>query len=259
MPALDASDIHELSAGPPLGGSPLAPVLRDGYASDPHTPMSDGQTGVGVLVVENHWVWADAVMHRIGEMEGMRKVGPAATMAEALELCEAENPRVALVDLLLEGDSGLRIARAIRSRHPAMKIVIVTVEPTAKAISEARELGLAGFVCKDDLLTGLQIQQLIATLLRGKDVYSPTVRQLEVSAAAGAAHGLSDDDLELIRCFARGLGTTDISRSLSLAPQTIRNRTSKIGQSLGVHGRLEIVARALERGIISPPASQGPR
>jgi DNA-binding NarL/FixJ family response regulator len=214
---------------------------------------------IGVLVVENHWVWADAVAHQIDSMPGVRKVGPVATMAEALELSASEDPRLALVDLLLGGESGLRIARALRSRHPRMQIVVMTVEPSAGAIAEAREIGLAGFVCKDDLLEGSQIQRLIASLARSQEVYSPRVLRIEAAAAVGAGVGLSEDEVELIRCFARGWGTAETARILCIAPQTIRNRTTKIGQLLGVSGRLEIVAKAYELGIIAPPTAQGPR
>lgn len=212
---------------------------------------------IRVLVVEDHWVWADAVVHQIAAMPQAECVGVAAGAEEAIAAAARTAPHVALVDRLLGQDSGLRVARVLRGRLPAMRIVIVTVEPSPHAIAEAREAGLAGFVSKDDLLSGEQVRQLIVEVAGGGTVFSPAVRRIEDPDAADAAFGLTSQEREIIRCLARGRGTPEIARVLCLAPQTVRNKTSRIGLKLGVSGRLEIVAKALDERIISRPDARG--
>lgn len=208
---------------------------------------------IGVVVVEDHWVWADAVVHQLQKMHGVSCVGVAANAAEALRLCSETMPRIALVDLLLGKDSGIRVARTLRSRFPGLRIVIVTVEPSPLAIAEAREAGLAGFVCKDDLLTRGQVTDLVDQMLAGREVFSQRALDLEAGSAAGEGYGITAEDREMIRLFSRGLGTAEVARRMCLADQTVRNRTSRIGAKLGVSGRLEIVAKALDEGIITTP------
>lgn len=207
-----------------------------------------------MLVVEDHWVWADAVVHQIASMTEARCVGVAATADEAITACARSQPQVALVDLLLGDDSGLRLARVLRGRFPALQIVIVTVEPSLLSIAEAREIGLVGFVSKDDLLTRERVRDLVIDVARGRTVFSSRVLGLERSGHEGGGFGLTDQEREIVRCLSRGLGTPDIARLLCLAPQTVRNKTSRIGLKLGVSGRLEIVAKALEERIIPTPS-----
>ena len=215
-----------------------------------------------VLVVEDHWVWADAVVHQLEGASGVSVVGVATSADEALRLAAELRPDIALVDLLLGEDSGLRVARTLRARMPALRVVMVTAEPSAWAIAEARAAGVVGFVSKDDLVTGEQVKRLIAEVMRGRNVVSARVAAIEASstrdgaALADVRFGLSAQEVELVRCLSHGLGTVDIGRQLSIGPQTVRNKTSAIGAKLGVSGRLEIVAKALSEGIIPPPSYQ---
>jgi two-component system, response regulator PdtaR len=73
---------------------------------------------VRVLIVEDEvliaWALADCL-----EDAGHEVVGPAATMAEALALCEgvAAPPDLAVLDIgLRDGGSGVDVARALRAR-----------------------------------------------------------------------------------------------------------------------------------------------
>ncbi len=76
-----------------------------------------------ILIVEDEaliaWMLADSL-----EDAGHEVVGPAATMAEALALCEgAPPPELALLDInLRDGSNGVDVARALLSRWGVLSI-----------------------------------------------------------------------------------------------------------------------------------------
>ena len=82
------------------------------------------------MVVEDHWVWASAVAKHLDDAEEIEVVGVASTADEAIAMAARGNPDVALVDLLLGDDSGVRVARVLHTRAPATRVVIITTEPT---------------------------------------------------------------------------------------------------------------------------------
>lgn len=211
-----------------------------------------------VMIVENNWVWASAMERQVDGAAGIEWVGTATSGEEGLALAVERRPDVALVDLLLGEDSGLRLARTLGHRAPEVRVVMVSIEPSAWALAEARAAG-AGFVSKDDLLTREGILAVLRRVAAGERVYSERVRALEApSDAAGAPGGagrlgLTPREMELVGCLVRGLGTPEIMRQMSLSPSRVRNLTVEVGKKLGVSGRLAIVVRAHDEGLVDPP------
>ncbi len=85
-----------------------------------------------ILIVEDEaliaWMLADSL-----EDGGHEVVGPAATMAEALALCEAAPPELAVLDInLRDGSNGVDVARALLERWGVLAIF------ASAAIMEAR-------------------------------------------------------------------------------------------------------------------------
>ena len=98
-----------------------------------------GARGMRVLIVEDEaliaWMLADSL-----EAAGHEVVGPAATMAEALALCEgAAPPDLAVLDIDLgDGSSGVDVARALLERWG-----VPSIFASAQAAEAHRARGVA--------------------------------------------------------------------------------------------------------------------
>ena len=69
-----------------------------------------------ILIVEDEALIAMVLADSL-EDGGHEVVGPAATMAEALALCEAARPELAVLDInLRDGSNGVEVARALLER-----------------------------------------------------------------------------------------------------------------------------------------------
>lgn len=202
-----------------------------------------------VLIVEDYWVWATAIESQIATLPGIRVVGMASSADEGIEMAERLRPDLALIDLLLGDDSGLRVARVIRQRGLPVITAIITTDPTPWAVREADEAGVQAFVSKDDLIRKDQVATLVGDLLGRRRIRSDSVRSM--MAHNHSPYGLTTQEHEIISCWARGLGNNEVAQRLSVSQQTIRNKTSAIGRKLGVSGRLEIVAKARNEHLLN--------
>jgi CheY-like chemotaxis protein len=63
---------------------------------------------LGVLIVDDNWLFVAAARDHL-EQEGLRVVGVAAALAEALRRAEELRPEVVLVDIMLGGRAGLSL------------------------------------------------------------------------------------------------------------------------------------------------------
>jgi DNA-binding CsgD family transcriptional regulator len=68
---------------------------------------------------------------------------------------------------------------------------------------------------------------------------------------SSSPRGLTARELEVLGLVARGCGSTDIARSLSISPKTVRNHLEHIYLKAGVNNRTGAALFALEHGLVS--------
>ena len=67
----------------------------------------------------------------------------------------------------------------------------------------------------------------------------------------GAPSSLTPRELEVLRLLAAGANTRVASERLGVSPATVRNHVQNLLGKLGVHSRLEAVAYATRRGLLT--------
>jgi len=90
----------------------------------------------------------------------------ARSMQEALTLAEQAQLDLILVNLELPGPNGIEAARALRRRHPACRVVVMSVNDSVALRIAALEAGAEAFVSKRDLRMALH--PILATLMKQK-------------------------------------------------------------------------------------------
>lgn len=79
-------------------------------------------------------------------------------------------------------------------------------------------------------------------------------RGLSVTDAGSRAASLTPRQQEMLVLLAEGLGTAAIAARLGLSNETVRNHVRAVLRGLSVHSRLEAIAEARRRGLLSDPA-----
>ena len=98
------------------------------------------------------------VMARAMSRRGLR-VSIAGSAEEGLTLAEQDMPDYAVLDLKMEGDSGLVLLPKLLALDPEMRVVILTGYSSIATAVEAIKRGACNYLCKpadaDDVLTAL--------------------------------------------------------------------------------------------------------
>jgi two-component system chemotaxis response regulator CheY len=101
-----------------------------------------------IVVAEDNPVVREVLRGVIRQDKSLAIVGEAANGQAALDLVESLDPDVVCLDILMPGMDGLTVLRAIREKHPATRVIVVTGQSTSEVVGEALKLGAAGFVVK---------------------------------------------------------------------------------------------------------------
>lgn len=90
------------------------------------------------------------------ELSGFEVVGQASSGLEAVELVEAADPQVIVVDYKMPGIDGIATARQIRAHRPEQAIILYTAFLDASLEQEAAEAGVSLCVGKIEGITTLE-------------------------------------------------------------------------------------------------------
>jgi len=123
--------------------------LNSGFDDQPH-----------ILLVDDDPTFT-RVMARAMDRRGLR-VSIADSADEGLQLAKYDLPDYAVLDLKMEGDSGLALLPKLLELHPDMRVVLLTGYSSIATAVEAIKRGATNYLCKpadaDDVLAALLAQ-----------------------------------------------------------------------------------------------------
>jgi DNA-binding NarL/FixJ family response regulator len=129
---------------------------------------------IGVLVVDGSDAFLTSALHWIDSRSDLHFVGVARTRAEAIEALDHVHPDLVIVECVMNGADGFQLAREIKSRSAAPRVLLVTFHASAAARDEAVASGADGFLAKYDLIDGFDA--LLAEWRRGGGVRARSVK-----------------------------------------------------------------------------------
>lgn len=106
---------------------------------------------VSVLVVDDQAPFRLAARAVISRAVGFELVGEAGTGEEAVELAEALNPDLVLMDINMGEMDGIEAARRITASQPGVVVILVSTYGIDDLPPPARTSGAAAYLNKDEL------------------------------------------------------------------------------------------------------------
>jgi two-component system response regulator DesR len=162
---------------------------------------------------------------------------------EVVSAAMATQPDLALLDIEMPGENGLRAAHALHATLPSCRIVILTTFGRAGYLQRALESGAVGFLLKDAPAAALATA--IRRVMAGQRVVD---LELALAALSEGANPLTVRERDVLAAALDGAGIAAIASQLTLSEGTVRNHLSTAIQKLGVHNRVEAARLAEQKG-----------
>ena len=221
---------------------------------------------VKILVVDDHALIRTALRGVLGELHRDVTVLEASDCRGAFDLIEAHpDLDLVLLDLSLPGIHGLAALEELRTRHPALPVVVLSSANDRASVMQALDQGAMGYIPK---LSSNEILVSALRLVLSGGIYippeilarweSPPATDLQAAAASGRNGpqrtptdlGLSGRQAEVLRLLLEGKSNKLICRELDLAESTVKNHVTLILKALNVTSRTQAVIAAARMGLV---------
>jgi DNA-binding NarL/FixJ family response regulator len=202
-----------------------------------------------LLVVDDHPVVRMGLVAMLSELPDLEVVAEAADGAEAVALAARLRPDVVLMDLRMPGVDGATATAQLRASEDGPAVLVLTTYDTDADIVRAVEAGATGYLLKDAPRETLA--DAIRRAARGETVLAPpVVARLAHRMRAPAAPALTEREVEVIRCVARGLSNAQVGQELHIGEATVKTHLLRAFEKLGVDDRTAAVTAAYRAGLI---------
>ncbi|MBB3196170.1 response regulator [Roseateles terrae] len=197
---------------------------------------------IEVLVVDDHPMFRQGVVHSLSQEPGFRVVGETASGEEALALAQALLPTVVLLDISMPGWNGIVTAERIAMACPATVIVMLTSSEDKDKLLAALKAGARGYVLKG--VSARELAQVLRAAVAGEVYVSPSIAaemlvSLTQRKAPDPLQELTDRERTILSLIGRGRTNREIGDELHLAEKTIKHYVTNILQKLQVRSRVE--------------------
>lgn len=162
---------------------------------------------------------------------------------EAIELYSLFKPDVLLMDIRMNGMSGIEAGEKILAGYPDARILYLTTFSDDEYIIKAVLMGAKGYILKQDFES---ICPALETVMNGQTVFGSDVASklpellTNHSSFDFDRYGIVEKEQEIIEQVAKGLSNKEIAALLYLSEGTVRNYISTILEKLSLRDRTQL-------------------
>jgi two-component system response regulator NreC len=208
-----------------------------------------------VLITDDHAIVRTGLRTLLTADPSMELVGEASGGHEAIQLVEQTLPDVLLLDLSMPDLDGIEVTRAVKSRFPQLRILVLTIHEDQGLLREAIRAGASGYILKraaeSELISAIHV------LMRGDMYVDPAMMRdllgeavAPVSNAEAVVEQLTPRELEVLKYIVQGYTNRQIGEELNISIRTVEGHRANLSGKLGLHSRVDLVRYAREHGLI---------
>lgn len=210
---------------------------------------------IRVIIADDHAVLREGTRELLQREPDIEVVGEAGDGTAAVALVEDVRPDVAILDIAMPGLNGVEATARIKSAHPEVAVLVLTVHDEDAYVFAILEAGAAGYLLKN--VGGAELVDAVRAVMAGESVLHPAITRKVLGRFRGERSGaeeqvpLTSREQEVLRLAASGHSNKRIGTALDLSPRTVQVHLSGVLSKFGVASRTEAVIEGLKRGWIN--------
>ena len=194
-----------------------------------------------LLLVDDHEVVRSGLKTLLSNLS-FDVIDEACSGKKAYEMAQNNQYDLIIMDISMDGISGLDAVSKILNRIPQQNILILSMHDSDLVIQKAKNAGAKGYVTKSDISDNLI--KAIQSIDSGQDFFPQTLSSLN------PIDQLNEREFEVFKMIASGFNLADIANDLDISQKTVANYQTSIKQKLKLTNPIEFYKLAIEYKLI---------
>ena len=207
-----------------------------------------------ILLIDDHPMLRKGIAQLVELEDDLDVIAEANNGQEGIQQALIHEPDLILLDLNMQGMSGIDTLHALRQADVSSRVVIFTVSDSNDDVITALRAGADGYILKDsepeDLL------RYIHNAAKGQMVLSErlavimaTALKSEKESSSVSVADLTGRELQTLKLITLGDSNKHIARKLGITEATVKVHVKSLLKKLKLRSRVEAAVWAVERKI----------
>jgi len=210
-----------------------------------------------ILLAEDQQILREGIRALLERVPQFKVVGEAKDGEEVIQMVEALNPDIVLMNVGMPKINGIQATKTIKASRPQLPILALSGNDDERYVFPMLDAGAQGYLLKStntsDLIRAIRLVHQGGTVL-DPNIAGKVLNRLKYQQATEYGdqfEGLSKREVDVLQQAAEGKSSKEIGQSMFISPHTVQAHMRNIFTKLEVGSRSEAVAYALRQGWIS--------
>lgn len=202
-----------------------------------------------VLIVDDHPIVREGLASLINGEPDLMVCGEAEDVPSGLSAVRKLKPDIVIVDISLNGRSGLDLIKDIRLHRPDLPILVLSVHDESAYAERALRAGANGYIMKEEAagsVVSAMRRVLNGEVYLSSEMSSRVLKRVVKGAPRIPLNCLTDRELDIYRLIGRGLGVKQVAEELSLSRKTVETYRARIREKLGMPTSNDLLQHAIQ-------------
>ena len=213
---------------------------------------------IKVILVDDHRIVRDGIKSILNSTNNIEVIGEASDYEEFSEKLNSLVPDIVMLDISLPGLSGIEITQIIQEKHPAIKVIILSMYTDDDFIYNALKAGAKSYLPKNT--NRHELIEAVEIVYQGGEYFNEFISNIILKSYIKKAKAESTDEdkqalltnreKEVLTLFAEGLSNQEIAEKLFISIRTVESHKNHIMQKFKLKSVVDLVKYAIRSGII---------
>ncbi|HQO49330.1 MAG TPA: response regulator transcription factor [Bacteroidales bacterium] len=208
---------------------------------------------IRVIIVDDHEIFRSGLKMVINKLGYAKVVAEAGDGLEFLSVLEQEETDIVLMDIEMPLMNGVEATKRAIEKHPALKVIALTMFKEDAYISQMIEAGVKGFLIKN--IRKEVLDRALQAVFNGKTYYSEELwdyftKSITKEEKPAIDLSLTRREIEVLQLLAEGLSNKEIGDRLFVSERTIVGHKSNLMAKTNTKNTVSLLAYAIRNGLI---------
>ncbi len=207
-----------------------------------------------VAILDDHELFRTGICELVSKSPDFEMLWSVGAPEELYQALEHQTPDLLMLDIRLKNTNGLDVLQKLKSTHPALKIVMLTMHAESSYIRRMIEHGADGYLLKD--ITPEELFRSLRNVIRlgryfGTEIMEVLVQSLQQKEFLKKT-GLefSSIELDVLLLISEGLTAEEIAKKLFKSHRTIEGYRQRLLDKTGSKNIAALISWAYKNGVL---------